>query len=501
MPIDVGPHLVTPICLIIPPSPFLLDERVFMSLGILRVAAVLEEQKYSVEVLDLSGIENYCDAVQDHLKTTLAETFCLTATTPQMPSAAKIAETIRGGRPGARLVLGGPHPTLVNASAKKRNRRAVASMEKLLDLFHAVVCGDGEHAIFVALDRDGVIDADDPRADLFLTQPELNTLPVPARHLVDMESYHYSIDGERATSLICQLGCPFGCGFCGGRASPMLRRVRTRTTESVVSELRHLHKTYGYKGFMMYDDELNVNPQIVQMMEAIGGLQDELGVGFKLRGFIKSQLFTDDQARSMFRAGFRWILVGFESGSERILQNIQKKATRSDNTRCMDIARRNGLKVKALMSIGHPGESPETIAETKSWLLDTKPDDFDVTIITPYPGSPYYDDAIQNEAGHWVYTFPKTGDRLLAEEVDYFKTADYYKGDPNGGYHSYVWTDTLSGDDLVLERDGLERDVRQTLGIPFNASAPAVRFEHSMGQGIPETMLRRSLRREVLTLN
>ena len=268
-----------------------------------------------------------------------------------------------------------------------------------------------------------------------------------------------------------------------------------RTTENVVSELRHLYQTYGYKGFMLYDDELNVNSQMLELMNAIRDLQDEMGVSFKLRGFIKAQLFTDDQAAAMVRAGFRWILTGFESGSPRILKNIQKRSTREENTRCIEIARRHGLKVKALMSLGHPGESLETIQQTKHWMMTTKPDDFDVTIITPYPGSPYYDDAKEeNEA--WVYTFPETGDRLYAKEVDYFQTADYYKGNPDGGYVSYVWTDKLSSDMLVRERDDLERSVRQKLGIPYSPSSPVLRFEHSMGQGLPETILRKSLRVE-----
>lgn len=489
-----------PVCLIIPPSPFLLDERVFMSLGILRVAAVLEGAGYAVEVLDLSGIENYLEVVDDYCRGGgEASVFCVTATTPQMPSAAEIGARITLVHPNPKLVLGGPHPTLTYAAVKKEKGRGVVgrahrAFSDLLEAFDVVVAGDGEQAIFGALQPGavGVVDADDMKSSLFLTNEALNILPFPARHLVDIDSYHYTIDGERATSLICQLGCPFGCGFCGGRASPMLRRVRTRTTESVVAELRHLYATYGYKGFMLYDDELNVNPQMIPMMNAIAALQEELGVQFKLRGFIKSQLFTDDQARAMYLAGFRWILTGFESGSPRILENIQKKATREQNTRCVDIARRGGLKVKALMSMGHPGESATTVEETKSWLLENKPEDFDVTIITPYPGSPYYDDA-KEEAGAWVYTYPGTGDRLYAKEVDYFKTADFYKGGV-GEYRSYVWTDFFSAEELVKSRDELEASVRKSLSIPFYQSTSALRFEHSMGMtSIPSNILRRSI--------
>lgn len=468
-----------------------------MSLGLLRVAAVLEHAGVPVEVVDLSGIQNYQEAMRYHAENTESEIFCLTATTPQMPSAYELARILQRVRPSCRMVLGGPHPTLTLAAVKKERTqgRATRALNDLYSVFDVVVAGDGEQAIFQAIGENApkLIDADDPKGSLFLTNAKLNELPFPARHLVDVDSYHYGIEGEPAISLIAQLGCPFSCGFCGGRNSAMLRRVRTRTTENVVREIVHLYKTYGIKGFMLYDDELNVNPQMVELMNAIGDAQEELGVSFKLRGFIKSQLFTDQQAQAMYRAGFRWILTGFESGSPRILENINKRATQEENTRCVDIARRHGLKVKALMSIGHPGETRRTLDETQRWLLENKPEDFDITIITPYPGSPYYDDAVQNAEGDWVYTYPRTGDKLYAKEVDYLKTADYYKGDPNGGYVSYVWTDELSRERLVLERDRIEREVRSSLGIPFNPGAPGVKFEHSMGQGLPSTILRTSV--------
>lgn len=486
------------VCLIIPPSPFLLDERVFMSLGLLRIAAVLEKTGHKVEMVDLSGIENFIEAIRFHAERTPATIFGITSTTPQMPSAAKIARMLREVRPDAKTIFGGPHPTLVWAAYKKEQAkgfqgRATRAVMDIDALFDVVVAGDGERAILKALEPDlktKWIDADDPKTDLFLTNATLNDLPFPARHLIDVDSYHYKIEGVPALSLICQLGCPFACGFCGGRNSPMLRRIRTRTTQNVVDEIVDMYRTYHVRGFMLYDDELNVNPQMIPMMEAIADAQEKLGVSFKLRGFIKSQLFTDDQAKAMYRAGFRWILTGFESGSPRILQNINKKATRDENSRCVDIAKRYGLKVKALMSIGHPGESLETLEETKSWLLEKTPEDFDVTIITPYPGSPYYDDAVL-ENGAWVYTYPATGDKLYAKEVNYLDTADYYKGNPDGGYQSYVWTDTLAPEQLVSERDKLEREVRAILNIPFNPGAPGIRFEHSMGQGaLPPRILK-----------
>ena len=492
------------ICLIIPPSIFLLDERVFMTLGILKVAAMLEQAGITVEMLDLSGVANYEEAIRSYAAGSAAQVFGLTATTPQMLAVGRIREVLHATRPDAKLILGGPHVTLVNAAAKKEHARhnpgrAARALAQLSGLFDVLVAGDGEVAIFRALEADAprVIDADDPKSELFLDSARLTQLPFPARHLVDVDSYHYSVDGARALSLIAQLGCPFECGFCGGRLSPSLRRVRMRTTQSVVQEIVHLHQTYGVNGFMLYDDELNVNPKMIELMAAIADAQRELHTEFKLRGFIKSELFTDAQADAMYHAGFRWILVGFESGSPRILTNINKKASLADNTRCIEIARRHGLKVKALMSMGHPGESEETALQTHQWLVDVAPDDFDVTIITTYPGTPYYDEAVPDPStpGHWTYTYAKTGDRLHMTELDYMKVADYYKGDPNGGYRAFVWTDALSSDDLIRLRDFVERDVRGQLGIPFNPSAAAVQFEHSMGQfsaHLPPNILRTS---------
>ncbi len=202
-------------------------------------------------------------------------------------------------------------------------------------------------------------------------------------------------------------------------------------------------------------------------------------------------MFTEEQAEAMYGAGFRWLLVGFESGSTRILDNIRKMATQDDNTRWVDIARRHGLKIKALMSLGHPGESGATVEETRRWLLDVRPADFDVTIITPYPGSPYYDDAVTTaDPEVWMYSC-SNGDRLYQREIDYTRVADYYKGNPDEGYVSHVFTAHLSASDIVQRRDDLERDVRKRLGIPFNQSAASVLYEHSMGQsGLPSRLLR-----------
>lgn len=491
------------VVLITPPSPFLLDERVFMHIGILKVAASLENEGFCVEFLDLSGIENYLDALSDFLDRTSSRVFGLTASTPQVPFSVKIAKIIKEKIPSSKIILGGPHVTLMNTASKRESKRglhlsdrATNDISKLKEVFDVLVCGDGELAIHDALKiESGIVDADDRKSQYFLTNKQFSELPFPARHLVDVDSYHYSIEGHRATSLIAQLGCPFRCAFCSGRNSPFLRKIRQRSPDSIIDELRLLHTEYGFTGFMFYDDELNVNKGLIDLLDKITDLQEEVGAEFRLRGFVKAELFNDAQAEAMYRAGFRWLLTGFESGDERILKNIQKMATRDDNTRAVEIAKRHRLKVKALMSIGHAGENQQSVENTKNWLLEVEPEEFDCTIITTYPGSPYFDDAVKQKDETYVYTSNITGDKLYQSQIDYLSELDYYKGDPDDGYISYVWTDHLSPSELVVARNDLESEVRKKLEIPFNPARPGVKYEHSMGMGnvkIPDNILRKT---------
>jgi len=281
------------ICLIIPDSPFLLDARVFPFLGILKIASAWEQNGRSVDVLDLNGIKNWSDVIADYLSLNSDNDFHfvgLTATTPQMPMAFDIAAYIKTRSPGMKLVLGGSHVTLIHTATKLElknninNGRSKENLDRILSVFDVLVCGDGELVIEELLSMaKGIIDADDRKSKYFLSSQQFDELPIPARHLVDLKSYKYYIDGFPATSLIGQLGCPYHCGFCSGRNSPYLRAIRKRSVTSIVSEVEFLHKTYGYTGFMFYDDELNVSKSMVELMDSLSDLQDKLGVEFRLR--------------------------------------------------------------------------------------------------------------------------------------------------------------------------------------------------------------------------
>src|SRR5689334_21183190 len=103
------------VTLITPPCIFLLDERVFINLGVLKVAAALEQRGVAVEHLDLSGTDNYLEALRRHLTRTTSTTIGITTTTPQLPTVVKIIQCIRSEHPDVRIILGGPHVTLTHS--------------------------------------------------------------------------------------------------------------------------------------------------------------------------------------------------------------------------------------------------------------------------------------------------------------------------------------------------------------------------------------------------
>lgn len=414
------------VCFVLPPSEFLEDDKVFPQLGPLYVAQEWADRKPDeVVVSDYTGGE--LSIYQG------ASLYAFSATTPQLPWVVREARNLVGSP----KILGGSHVTVASTSPRLKDH-----MAKLRDLFDHVVVGDGVRYV---RDYSGIDD-----------------YPLPARSMIHLAGYNYEIMGERATSVLGSFGCPFRCGFCSGRSASLYRVQKKRRLSVLSREIAGLYKTYGYKAFMLYDDELNLDEMRVDALCAeLKSMQDMLGVEMKFRGFIRAAQFTKEMARRMRDAGFVELMVGFESAEERILKNMNKKTTLRDNSRCVEFLKEAGIRIKALMSLGHPGETEDSIMRTKEWLEMTKPESFDLTVITPYPGSPYYDDAVEVKPGVFAYS-AKNGDRLFMRDIDFMEEVAYYKGDSGSATHM-TWTEALSPERLHELRDEVAKDLRETL--------------------------------------
>jgi anaerobic magnesium-protoporphyrin IX monomethyl ester cyclase len=212
---------------------------------------------------------------------------------------------------------------------------------------------------------------------------------------------------------------------------------------------------------MFYDDEINLNKIYFEnLLSALIKYQEDNNVQFNFRGYTRSDLFNNEQANLMYKAGFKWLLVGFESGSDKILKNIDKGCTVEDNTNVFEIARKNNLKIKALMSIGHPGETHETINETINWLKKVKPEETDTTIVAIYPGSYYFDKSILIDKDLLLYKNEKTKDSLYIKNVDFLSKSNFYKS-KSDEYVSFIYTDDLSDKEIVKQRLLIENEVKK----------------------------------------
>ena len=388
--------------LIIPPAPYLIDGKVFPPLGILYAAALLEKAGHEVKVIDC--LNNHKNTIErDMIECT--ESDCdyvgITATTPDFPSAIHLKNIIKIINPNKKVIIGGSHSKIDPKGCKK----------------HFDMTGD---ELFAEL---GI--------------KEDFTTVLPARHLIDMDSYHYKINGRKATNVIGQLGCPYSCAFCC-QVYPLTQR----NIKDVVSELDMLNKKYGYSAFMFYDDEINLNK------ERLFALCNELKKrDYVWRCFIRSNLFTEEMAKEMTASGCVEVLCGVESGSPKILKIINKKTTPELNSKARAICQEYQIRFKALTMIGLPSETMKDIMMTKQWLLDNKPDSFDITIFTPYPGCDIYKNKSKYD---------------LNFEVDYEKDIAFFKGIP-GEYHGLVSNSNLTAEELTSLRDEIEKEVMEAI--------------------------------------
>lgn len=407
------------VLLINPRSEFLVDSRTFPPLGLLYLAAALEANGHTCAVVDLA----FDSPLEGH-NPDLIGIMCLTPHYPQMQA---LLLKLRLLYPHTPVAVGGPHFSTVPADGARLGA-------------DVTVKGDGEEVIVqiangqwqkgsVMQSPGGIVD--------------VNANPFPARHLLPITDYRYQIAGLPATTAITQRGCPYECSFCCHWEG--YRKVRLRNTDNVVTEVRHL-KALGFGGIQYYDDELNLNhKRTIEVCEAI---KDEK---IRWRAFVKSNCFNEAQAKTFAESGCWELCTGVESGSDAILKTIQKKATVADNTKARELCRKYGIRFKAFAMVGHPGETLETAHATRDWLLTNAPDEFNLSLYTPYLGTPVFDNAAAYD--------------LQFDKLDYSQAEYFYRGKP-GEYQSHARTQALSGEELARLRDEIEDEVRDKLGLP-----------------------------------
>jgi anaerobic magnesium-protoporphyrin IX monomethyl ester cyclase len=440
------------ILLIHPPSPFLLDDKALIPLGAVLIGTTLNQAGHHAEVLDLAGDPNF---VQTAVKRVAEgwDAIGISTTTQQTGKVVPIIRALRGEWPALHLVAGGAGPT--------------NDADLYLRIgFDKVVRNEGEYAF----------DAWKPGGERIVTPPlldDLDKLPFADRDLVDVKNYRFLFrdragDLRRATHIMSTRGCPMSCSFCSGRLTPFYRSYREMSPERVVAELEFIREKWGFSAVTDYADEINVSKTWLHHYADV--LE---GRGFALRSFCIARNIDEGVMRDLARGGWTEICIGVEDGNDEVLaRNHIFKTNRKTTVRACQLAHKYGVRIKMFTMVGLPGETRETAMDTKSLLLEARPDDFDVTIHTPFPGSPIYE---KPQDFAWGLSFRPVD--FASEELGFYKTYE-------GNYKAYARTPTLSEQDLVALRDEIDRDVRAELGMQrMTRENWQATLEHAMGQG------------------
>jgi radical SAM superfamily enzyme YgiQ (UPF0313 family) len=413
--------------LINPPSPFLIDEKVFPNLGLISLAT-----SQNMNIIDFSGDKNF----EETAKKINGDWFGFYSTTPQFPMTYKIFKEIKKNNPHAKFVIGGPHASAVyNLDKEDINK-------KRIEEFDFIFVGEAEKEIELK-----------DKYNFSKLIKNIDEIKIPNRNKVKIGEYHYNIFGKKATTIMTQRGCPYQCVFCSGREVEMYRKIRQHSANRVLDEMDYLNSELGYEAFMWYDDEINTNPK--RLEEIVSLLKKR---NYIHRGFVRSDLIVKNPKSIDYLAdmGFVELCFGVESGSDRILKAINKGTDYDMNLKAIRLIKERGIKTKVFTMVGLPNENYEDIMLTKKWIEEAKPDNFDITILNPYPGSKVYNFAKPTKELDG-YNFEYNG--LFFNKIDFAKEDSFYKG-KIGEYSCFVRTKSLTSEEIVNLRESIEKDLK-----------------------------------------
>ena len=280
----------------------------------------------------------------------------------------------------------------------------------------AVVAGEGEVTlleVLAALQRRAPLAGiegicwRDPEGRLIRSRPreiirDLDALPFPAWDLVDVARYQAiwrSRHGYFSMNVATTRGCPYHCNWC---SKPIYgQRYNARSPEHVVEEIAWLKQTYRPDHLWVADDIFGLKPGWIERFAA---LVEERDVRVPFKCLLRADQVTPDRAMALRRAGCRTAWIGAESGSQRILDAMEK-GTRVDQIyRATNLLRRHGIEVGFFLQFGYPGEERRDIDQTLEMIRSCRPDDIGISVSYPLPGTTFYQ-RVQAQLGqkqNWV---------------------------------------------------------------------------------------------------
>ena len=363
------------VALINPATPAALKKE---NLGLAYLAACLEPDGHDVCIVD----EIRGQDVEEGLDAFRPDVVGISAMTMFAPRAYALADRIRAGR-GIPVILGGAHPTALPEEAMR----------------HAdcVIRGEGERSLPRVLMEgriEGIVEPDPPT--------DLDALPMPKRDLLDLEFYASAGDelaghSYRTLGLITSRGCPYRCTFCAN--SKREAKLRFHSPERVVEELHYLVGCHRIQSVAFYDEMMATDAARLQAICERMAQQDLHSLKWECQMHprsIKPALLAE-----MRRAGCLQVAVGFESGSQRVLDRINKGVTLEQNLEAARRVKEAGLRLRGCFIMGTPGETLADLDATERFIGHSRTDFASIHFLTPMPGTLLFDEFAERiaEAG------------------------------------------------------------------------------------------------------
>ena len=371
-----------------------------MPLGTAYIAASLEKDGIDVRIADLTftfqesiNINEVRRAVQ-RLEPSVVGISSFTST---IPTTYKLARALRKESPNLPIVVGGAHVSALPERTLKE-----------CDAIDAVVVGEGDHTfpeLARRLMKEGrSADVSNVRGVLarcgkgFVGDPapmyveDVDGLPFPARHLLDLPTYVRHSYYERAkrwpiATMITSRGCPHSCLFCSRSNSG--KRYRPRSPENVVEEMKLL-KGLGFNEVQIVDDNFTHDRErVLEICRRITA--EKLDLSLCLPNGIRVDTVDEEVITEMYRAGFYAVAFGAESADNAVLKRIGKGITAEEITKAVKTAKRIGFYVSLFSIIGLPGSTIESEEKTLKLVRESGADSTTASVCTPYPGSPLWE--------------------------------------------------------------------------------------------------------------
>lgn len=341
------------VSLINPPSPYLTNDASYPPSGLMYLAASLEQLGHEPEIIDLTGGLDW----RREIAKAEADLYGITCVTPNFNTVKEIADAL----PNKPIVIGGCHPTFLPWNTLE-NISCDAIVKGEAEVIVSKLMKDAEKTRLEGIYNGGMV--------------PVEAIPKPARHLVNL--HKYTPGGEKATPIYTSRGCPFNCNFCSKITG---RTYRALPISRVIEEVEEVI-SHGFNNIVFGDDNIIIQPERVK--ELLRALKP-LDIEFRLNQ--DARAVEDDVVSLAADAGCTEISYGIESGSQKMLNLMNKATTVKANKQAIRITKRHGITTKAYFIVNFPGENEGTIKETLDFASETMPDKWLLSSFAPLPGS------------------------------------------------------------------------------------------------------------------